>query len=324
MTAGLTVRLLHGDPTFVRYSGVKKLHQALRSKILDYRATPSSGLPPPKPTVVYFEPAPTYLYGRSAGKLDQAERRWFAPLQDYITYNHDYDETYRLNTAQRRILNSKLEIYSRRIHENEEMLDKLGHNVPEFSCKPEVMQRLDRELSTYFGPGQAVVWPVLDMRSERFARYTKSDIEMIMASGTMYFLKHYLDLKDTMYKPGSGVWIQSQHFKDEERQIADVHVNIEDDILSFGVSLNVESPIVGSRSINPWSRLKEADIQFDPVTSIAAELGDLGHVLGSRKKISMQEIMDGLVLDVCATLGFSSVKSVSHNAVVKGSSEFLR
>lgn len=172
-------------------------------------------------------------------------------------------------------------------------------------------------VSAYLGPGQAVVWPVLDLRSGPFATHTKSNIESAIAYGTMNFIRYKLGLKNTMYKPGSGIWIDSVYFNDEQRQIADIHVDIQEDILSFGVSLNIENPILGLSSISPWFHLKEAGIEFNPVTSVAIERGVLGNVLGNSRKISMVDIMDGRMLEICLALGFSTIKVADHEDIIE-------
>lgn len=147
MIAAQVVRLLHGDPTYFRYSGLKKLHQALRSKILDHRAAPSQGSLPPTPTVVCFEPAPIYLHGRSAGKDERPLTHWLAPIVDKIYYDCDYDSSYRLSSAQQRELSSMLKIHScRAIRRKQDDTAEPDDKLHKFFCKPEVVQCLNRDL----------------------------------------------------------------------------------------------------------------------------------------------------------------------------------
>ncbi|KAI1774809.1 hypothetical protein F4818DRAFT_73922 [Hypoxylon cercidicola] len=289
MAASRAVFIFPFNPTWVTYSGCKRLHQGLRRKILEYRAAPWDSLPPPKPTFLAIEPAPTFLLGSSAAKYDpKDEKGWLASLAERFSLQSlartgdffDKDNTYRLSNTQSSILTQELDIYSLRTWEHREAADENPkREATMFTCHAEVAKRLDRDLSTYVGPGQVLVWPVLDLRLTKFSGCTKGQVEQAIGSEIVTILQKFTDSRDPMYKPGSGVWVDSRYFK-EPRQIADVHASVEEDILSFRAILNVENPVLGPSRINPWSRMEAADIAFNPVTSIIAEVGITGHELG--------------------------------------------
>ncbi|KAI6089805.1 hypothetical protein F4821DRAFT_52967 [Hypoxylon rubiginosum] len=309
-----TARVAHFipfDPTYQKYSTYKSLHQRLQRSILEYRGTPKNSLPPPQSTFLAYELAPTFLLGASAAKHDPADKEgWFAALVKSIRTDpwertgdfFNKDNPYRLSNKQSAILTRGLDIYSLRALEHEAADDKNPwRDVAKFTCGAEVMQRLDRNLSTYVGPGQVIVQPVIDLRPTRFAGCTKNDIERVMGLATERMLRDQLFIEDATYKPGSGIWVQSRFFG-EPRQIADVHVTVEDDILSFGVILNVENPVGGDSDFNPWSRMEEADIEFNPFTSLLVEAGIPGYryVLGHIKGVC--PMRDSMVLLVSSLL----------------------
>ncbi|KAI4859918.1 hypothetical protein F4820DRAFT_466220 [Hypoxylon rubiginosum] len=269
MAAARAVQIIPHSPIAFTYSRCRRLHQELRQKILDYRAAPRNSLPPPKPTFLAVEPAPTFLLGSSAAKYDPsettgslAERFWYG-IWDRRGDFYDKKNPYRLGTAhtwkQRRG-------------------DDLKRDATVFTCNAEVAKRLDGDLSTYVGPGQILAWLVLDLRLITLLGCTKDHVE-----------------------------------RAERRQIADVQVSVEDDILSACVILNVENPIGGHEQIDPWCRLEAADIEFNPVTSIAVEAGQLGHELGHVSTSFRIDYTDLLRLRLLGVFNLRPVEMLDYN-----------
>lgn len=124
MAAARAVQIIPHSPIAFTYSRCRRLHQELRQKILDYRAAPRNSLPPPKPTFLAVEPAPTFLLGSSAAKYDPsettgslAERFWYG-IWDRRGDFYDKKNPYRLGTAQSVVLRTPLDIYSLRTEEH--------------------------------------------------------------------------------------------------------------------------------------------------------------------------------------------------------------
>ncbi|XXH02545.1 hypothetical protein Hte_008921 [Hypoxylon texense] len=290
MSAAQAVLITPVSPVAFTYRRCRRLHQKFRQEILDYRAAPRNSLPPPKPKLIAVEPAPTFLLGASAAKYAPSEARWSASLAEHFWTRfrvwtgdfYDRKNPYRLSYTQSAILAYPLYIYSQRAREHAEAAKKQAPkpHARRFICRaPEVAKRLDRDLSTYVGPGQILAWLILDLRLISMVGCTEDHVERAIGSAIVELLGKISYIQDATYRLGSGVWVTSRHFKGR-RQIADVHVSVEDDILSSSVILNVENPIDGDIRFNPWTRLEAADIAFNPVTSTAVEAGWTGHELG--------------------------------------------
>ncbi|KAI1495801.1 hypothetical protein F5X99DRAFT_402372 [Biscogniauxia marginata] len=80
-------------------------------------------------------------------------------------------------------------------------------------CEPDVEEGGNRELSTYFGPAQVAIWPVLDLQSGHFSRCNKTQIEQVLGSSAIKCLKPMEVRHDIIYRPGSGIWIMSEPFR---------------------------------------------------------------------------------------------------------------
>ncbi|KAI2614886.1 hypothetical protein GGR54DRAFT_322169 [Hypoxylon sp. NC1633] len=279
-------------PDKLPFTYMRAKHQGMRRNILDHRAGRSGSSQAPETVVYAFEPSPAFLIGRSAPQLDPEDRGaahrddWLSSLVAYFqnsiqnSRDLDYDHTYRLSNAQSSCLKAPLDVYSRRtyghMHGNGMTEEYFGTH---FECQPEEVQRLEREKSCYTEPGQLVLWPAIDLRSGPLVGFSKEEIDSIIGTAICSYLDQDLRLPGVSYKPFSGAWVYSKNAR-EDRKIADVFMTVKDDILSFVLSLNVETPDAGPESVNPWSRLEAAGIDFDPVTSVAEELGDGGNTLG--------------------------------------------
>lgn len=114
---------------------------------------------------------------------------------------------------------------------------------------------------TYHGPGQLVVYPILDL--ERYKLGVKSYVSFL-EEVVIRTIAEYGIIGERV-EGASGVWIGKG--TDNERKICAVGVKISRYISMHGISLNVTTPLEAFRVINPCGFTDKG------VTSIEAETG---------------------------------------------------
>lgn len=110
---------------------------------------------------------------------------------------------------------------------------------------------------TYHGPGQLVVYPLIDLRSKlrkAVHRYLKN-----LETAVIYTLKDF-GLEATRKPPWTGVWI-------ENRKIAAVGVAVRRGITFHGLALNINTDLAYFERIIPCG------LSWAEVTSMVKELG---------------------------------------------------
>ncbi|ERS99000.1 lipoyl(octanoyl) transferase [Sporothrix schenckii 1099-18] len=213
---------------------------------------------PPPPTVIAFTPLPTFTLGRrqSEAQLELAERdRLTAPLR--VDMNADVDADG-------------------------------GHTYT-----PALISTLRGGLTTYHGPGQAVLWPVLDLKSTLFAApLTVRAYSRLLETTTATVLKRRFGLE--AYTTGDpGLWVASRRAArggaedaddthTEERKVAALGVHLRRHISALGVAVNLDTPVTwapspssvsadASSSTNPWTRFDPCGLSGKGVASVADE-----------------------------------------------------
>ncbi len=78
----------------------------------------------------------------------------------------------------------------------------------------------------------------------------------------------------------------------KHHRVADTRLEVEDDVMTFGLILNLEYPVHGSSAGNPWARMEAAELQFKPMTGVSVEKGIVGHELGRHSSIRMARAMN--------------------------------
>ncbi|CAJ2510077.1 Uu.00g059770.m01.CDS01 [Anthostomella pinea] len=280
----IQISVVPAKPAFFNAARVAALQGHLRQHLLNHRTSPSSK--PVPPYLFVFEPAPIYSIGRSQPKLSM--------LQSHA-------------------LKSDLKVWSRRSDYAAEREDR-EPELQEHDCQPEVVSSATRDVSMYYGPGQLRLWTAADLKSTPSLDLKGEDYEGAIGSVTIKLLRDMYGL-NLFHRPGSGIWTDSTHFK-EQRQIADISVQNDDDIVTGGVTLNLDIPVSGGEEVNPWARLAGDEfvgegVQFHRTTSVAAELGDDGHVLGRRPDLDMDLVMRLLGQSVAHELGMGETDIVS-------------
>ena len=110
---------------------------------------------------------------------------------------------------------------------------------------------------TYHGPGQVVVYPIIDIRSK-----LRKDVHRYLRNLETSAIRTLADfgLKGTRRPPFTGIWIGDQ-------KIAAIGVAVRRCITYHGLALNVNT------DLNYFNRIVPCGLTWAEVTSMASELG---------------------------------------------------
>lgn len=128
---------------------------------------------------------------------------------------------------------------------------------------------------TYHGPGQIVVYPILDL--EHFGLGLKAYINCL-EEAVISFLKNR-DIQAGRLDGATGVWLQNP-----ERKICAIGVRCSRYITMHGLALNINTDLNYFRFINPCGFVDKG------VTSLQAELGGAVQDLNLCRDELMQEL----------------------------------
>ncbi|GJN77104.1 hypothetical protein PLIIFM63780_000593 [Purpureocillium lilacinum] len=126
-------------------------------------------------------------------------------------------------------------------------------------------------LTTYHGPGQLVLWPVVDMHSPLYARYGVASYAGHLEATTQRLLATRFGVGASTVRDEPGVWVDAAG--DRPRKIAALGVHHRRYVTALGLALNVDLPVEGSEETNPWARFVPCGLEGKAVTSVAAEAG---------------------------------------------------
>ncbi|KAJ9155722.1 Lipoyltransferase [Pleurostoma richardsiae] len=167
---------------FPSYETASAVQEVLRRRLLAYKdSTAESPSPPPPPTLLTFTPQPIYTLGRrlSLSSLSPTQlARLRAPLSVSLPSASSSSSSSSSST---------------------------------FTFRPSVAASPRGGLTTYHGPGQAVLWPVLDLRGlgGRHASFTVRSYARLLEDTTAALLRRLWGLEGfTTEDP--GVWVQSR------------------------------------------------------------------------------------------------------------------
>jgi lipoate-protein ligase B len=195
-------------PGITPFARAQSLQQHLVSQFLKHKAlvsstSPPSPLPPPpQPTILTFTPTPVYTTGRR---------------------EHDT-----LTPAQISLLKSPLE-----------PLGPTPENPNSEREYAEIVPTLRGGQTTFHGPGQLVVYPILDLRSTfpKFPKGISVRCYVHLLEGTTISTLAKWNIRGVRTE-NPGVWDE-----DEERKIAALGVHLRRSISSYGVGLNVSTDL---------------------------------------------------------------------------------
>lgn len=231
-----------GSDGFVSYDTAHAAQEDLRSQFLQWKGLTDEEQrgKVPRPHLISFEPTPTLTLGRRQPALTPAQTsRFQAPLSV--------------------------------------SLPNRQNPVPERTFTPDVKQTSRGGLTTYHGPGQLVLWPVLDMHSPLFAHYSVMSYASHLEATTRRLLAELFGLETYTTRDEPGVWVYTS-VGQPERKIAAMGVHHRRHVTALGIAVNIDVPVEGPEDVNPWARFVPCGLEGKLVTSVAAELREKGDV----------------------------------------------
>ncbi|KAL2884099.1 hypothetical protein SGCOL_000036 [Colletotrichum sp. CLE4] len=230
---------------FPSYDSASEFQNVLRQAFLDWKSTPKPRAP--SPLVVSFTPEPTYTLGRRQ-KILLPEQ--LARLQQPLTV---IDET-------------KAEAGERN--------GGMGSREQQFT--PKVIETDRGGLTTYHGPGQVVLWPILDLHSTYYSHLTVRSYARLLEETTQAILADGPGIQTYLSEDDPGVWAEAarQRTGGQERKIAAMGVHLRRHISGLGTALNVDVVVDGTETLNPWARFVPCGLEGKTATSVRAEVGE--------------------------------------------------
>ncbi|KAI0119847.1 hypothetical protein F4814DRAFT_256928 [Daldinia grandis] len=229
-------------PKYPTYSLATRVQSRLQKELLAWKALRDDPrrrpAPPPLPTLISFTPAPTYTLGRRQTEPLSASElaRLRAPLSVSVPSCDDYES---ITTA----------VFA-----------------------PEVLHAPRGGLTTYHGPGQAVLWPVIDLRSPLHAHFSVRDYTCLLEKTTTATLRRVYGVAGfTTSNPGVWVCKDNDLSRDEEK-ISALGVHLRRYVTGLGVAVNIGVSVTGAEATNPWARIVACGLGDRGVTSIATQL----------------------------------------------------
>ncbi|KAF4994954.1 hypothetical protein FGRMN_5445 [Fusarium graminum] len=231
-----------GSGAFVSYDAAHTAQEDLRSHFLKWKSLPDEQqhVDIPRPHLISFEPTPTLTLGRRQPPLTPAQTsRFQAPL------------SVALNGRRNPVL--------------------------EQTFTPVIRQTSRGGLTTYHGPGQLVLWPVLDMHSTLYPHYSVMSYASHLEATTRRLLTELFGLETYTTRDEPGVWVRTP-VGQPERKIAAMGVHHRRHITALGIAVNIDVPVEGPEDVNPWARFVPCGLEDKLVTSVAAELSERNEV----------------------------------------------
>ncbi|KAK3693690.1 hypothetical protein B0T22DRAFT_450490 [Podospora appendiculata] len=276
------------------YALASRVQEHLRRQQLDFKDSSSSSghhetqPPPPSPpaapppTLLSFTPLPTYTLGRrqTAPLTAQETARLQAPLHHY---HHQTPPPSSPNTT----------------------------TPPPLPVS--ILNSPRGGLTTYHGPGQTVLWPVLDLRSPYHKQYKVRCYSRLLEETTIATLASQFGLA-AFTTADPGVWVRQADQGDEQAKIAALGVHLRRHVSALGTAINVAMPgaAVVDERCNPWARIVACGLEGRTVTSVAGQVAPppCGAVLDERA------VAEAWAAELAVRIGVDGVEMVGVDEVV--------
>jgi lipoyl(octanoyl) transferase len=140
---------------------------------------------------------------------------------------------------------------------------------------------------TYHGPGQLVVYPIVDLRSK-----LRRDVHRYVRKLEMTAIETLKDFGlETMRRPPyTGIWI-------DNRKIAAIGIAVRRGITFHGLALNVTT------DLSYFDRIIPCGLSWADVTSMAKELG---------KDPSVHDVRESFLCHFAELFGYTEIENISH------------
>jgi lipoate-protein ligase B len=140
---------------------------------------------------------------------------------------------------------------------------------------------------TYHGPGQLVVYPIIDLRSK-----LRKDVHRYVRNLEMTAIETLQDfgLEAKRRPPYTGIWI-------DDRKIAAMGVAVRRGITLHGLALNVNT------DLSYFNRIIPCGLSWADVTSMAKELD---------KELSARNVRESFLRHFADLFGYTEIENISH------------
>lgn len=218
------------------YEVAEDVQEQHRAKFLTWKGLPEKSRTMdecPRPLLISFESTPTFTLGRRQDDLTPEQRAHLERPLDVQLLRHP------------------------------EPLEQVFY--------PQVKKTNRGGLTTYHGPGQLVLWPVLDMHSSLYPKYSVATYASHLEATTQQFLSDMFDIETYTNRDEPGVWVKES--SGQPRKIAALGVHHRRYVTALGTAINIDVAVKGGEAVNPWARFVPCGLEGKLATSVVAERG---------------------------------------------------
>ncbi|KAK3944036.1 hypothetical protein QBC46DRAFT_376141 [Diplogelasinospora grovesii] len=315
----MRLRHLHlpcrGPFLYPPYALASRVQEHLRRQLLDFKdaARISSSPQSPPPTLLSFTPLPTFTLGR----------RQTAPLTE--------GEVARLQAPLHMLSNPPRQISPRPPPPSQPAIAPDADAQSDVSAQAAVLPASvvpspRGGLTTYHGPGQTVLWPVLDLKSASHKNFTVRCYSRLLEDTTIATLRSLFGLT-AFTTEDPGVWVSSRIATGDGEQpakIAALGVHLRRHVSALGTAINLAfpGPEVTSECVNPWARIVACGLEGKTVTNVMREVAtvtaaDMSGAIRNDSGGRLEEaVSEAWVEELARRLGVEGVERVNRDEVI--------